>query len=235
MTILALDTSSLVSSVALVNPTTLLAELTIQIRKTHSEQLMPHIAQLLEFAGIKPNELEAIAVSIGPGSFTGLRIGLATAKAIAYAQDKPLVGVPTLDALAYSCTVPGVMVMPLLDAQKDNVYYALYRWQGNMLETIEPAAVGNIDETLARLGAATSVPVLTLGEAAVQYADKIKTYPGLIAAPPHLTIPRAANVGMLAVQMLSQGIHHNVMDLEPVYIRRSEAEELWEKRHGGCG
>lgn len=234
MTILALDTSSLVSSVALVNPTTLLAELTIQIRKTHSEQLMPHIAQLLEFAGIKPNELEAIAVSIGPGSFTGLRIGLATAKAIAYAQDKPLVGVPTLDALAYSCTVPGVMVMPLLDAQKDNVYYAVYRWQGNTLETIEPAAVGNIDETLARLCAA-SVPVLTMGEAAVQYADKLKTYPGLIAAPPHLTIPRAANVGMLAVQMLSQGIQHNVMELEPVYIRRSEAEELWEKRHGGCG
>lgn len=234
MTILALDTSSLVSSVALVNPTTLLAELTIQIRKTHSEQLMPHIAQLLEFAGIKPNELEAIAVSIGPGSFTGLRIGLATAKAIAYAQAKPLIGVPTLDALAYSCTVPGVMVMPLLDAQKDNVYYAVYRWQGNRLETIEPAAVGNIDETLARLSAA-GVPVLTLGEAAVQYAGKLKIYPGLIAAPPHLTIPRAANVGMLAVQMMSQGIQHNVMDLEPVYIRRSEAEELWEKRHGGCG
>lgn len=234
MTILALDTSSLVSSVALVNQTTLLAELTIQIRKTHSEQLMPHIAELLGFAGIKPADLAAIAVSIGPGSFTGLRIGLATAKAIAYAQSIPLVGVPTLEALAYACPVPGIIVAPLLDAQKDNVYYAQYRWRDNRLETIEAAAVGNIDETLARLNAA-NVPVLTLGEAAVQYAGKLEAYPNLMAALPHLTIPRAANVGMLAARMLAGGISHDVMELEPLYIRRSEAEELWEKRHGGCG
>lgn len=234
MAILALDTSSLVSSVALVNQTTLLAELTIQIRKTHSEQLMPHIAELLAFAGIKPAELEAIAVSIGPGSFTGLRIGLATAKAIAYAQSIPLVGVPTLEALAYACTVPGVMVAPMLDAQKDNVYYAIYCWRDNRLEIIEAAAVGNIDETLARLNK-LDIPVLTLGEAAVQYADRLKSYPGLIPALPHLTIPRAANVGILGAQMLSSGIRHDVMNLEPLYIRRSEAEELWEKRHGGCG
>lgn len=233
MAVLALDTSTLVSSVALVNQTTLLAELTLQIRKTHSEQLMPHIAQLLEFAGIEPGKLTAIAVSIGPGSFTGLRIGLATAKAIAYAQNLPLIGVPTLEALAYSCTLPGVMIAPMMDAQKDNIYYALCRWNSGGLETLETAKVGNIDETLQKLNAA-GAPVLMLGEAAVLYQEKVQGFPNLVQAMPHLTVPRASNVGMLAVKMIADGIRHDVMDLEPLYIRRSEAEELWERRQAAC-
>ena len=234
MSVLALDTSTLVSSVALVNQTTLLAEITLQIRKTHSEQLMPHIAELMAFAGLQPTDLQAVAVSIGPGSFTGLRIGLATAKALAYAQHIPIVGVSTLEALAYSLPVPGILIAPMLDAQKDNVYHALYRWNGTNLETVVPASVGNIDEVLSSLSA-LELPVFLLGEAAIQYSDKISDYPRLMKTPPQLIAARAANIGMVGLNMISRGITHSVMELEPVYIRRSEAEVLWEKRQGGCG
>lgn len=118
MLVLALDTATLVSSVALATEDTLLAEITLQTKKTHSELLMPHIQQLLAMANVDKKDIGAVAVSIGPGSFTGLRIGLATAKALAYALKIPIVGVPTLAALAYGCSLPGVLLAPLLDAQK---------------------------------------------------------------------------------------------------------------------
>jgi tRNA threonylcarbamoyladenosine biosynthesis protein TsaB len=221
-----------VSSVALAKENILLAELSLQIRKTHSEQLMPHISQLLEFASIKPGELSAIAVSIGPGSFTGLRIGLATAKALAYAKQIPLIGVPTLDALAYACPVQEVVIAPLLDAQKENVYRALFRWEANGLSTVETARVAGIDETVRHL-AALDKQVMVLGEAAVMYRDRILgSAPNIILAPPHVTIPRASNVAMLGIELLKKGVRHDVMQLEPYYIRRSEAEVLWERRQG---
>ena len=124
MPILAIETATLVTSVALATVDTLLAEITLQTKKTHSELLMPHISKILYMAGDQKTELKAIAVSIGPGSFTGLRIGLATAKTLAYALKIPLVGVPSLAGMAYGCPVPGVILAPVLDAQKDNEYQA---------------------------------------------------------------------------------------------------------------
>lgn len=225
MPILAIDTATLVSSVAIATPDTLVAELTIQTRKTHSERLMPHIASLLTMAETPQNRLKAVAVSIGPGSFTGLRIGLATAKALAYALNIPLIGVPTLAALAFACPSPGALLAPMLDAQKGNVYLGLYEWSDGSLKEVQPPRVIAFDEANAELAAAGK-PVLMLGEAAVMYRDNI-TYP----APPHVVIPRAGSVAVMAQQMYAQGVRHDVAALEPLYIRRSEAEELWERRH----
>lgn len=232
MPLLALDTATLVSSVALASRDRLLAELTLQISKTHSERLMPNIEELLAMAGTERRDIEAIAVSIGPGSFTGLRIGLATAKALAYALSIPLVGVPTLAALAYGCPVPGALLAPTMDAQKGNIYFALYRWQNGALTEVAPPTFRDSGAVAGEL-AALREPVLILGEAVELYPDIFREA-GLSLAPPHIAMPRAASVAFLGFSLLDAGVRHDVMALEPLYIRRSEAEELWEKRHSEC-
>ena len=230
MPILALETSTLVSSVALGTVDTLLGEITLQTKKTHSELLMPHIDKLLRMAGIKKTELKAVAVSIGPGSFTGLRIGLATAKTLAYALQIPIVGVPSLAALAYGCSVPGVILAPMLDAQKGNVYQAVFQWQNGELQELRATRVVDIHEALEDL-TQYDLPVLVMGEAAVLHSEKIqKVGKNLELAKPHLIIQRAASVVGLGHTLLKQGNVEDVMTLEPVYIRRSEAEVLWERR-----
>jgi len=211
----------------------LLAELTLQTRKTHSEQLMPHIQQILELAEVPKEKIEAVAVSIGPGSFTGLRIGLATAKALAYAWRVPLVGVPTMDALAYGCPVPGCLLASTLDAQKGNIYLAAYRYSGADLQQIIATKVIDINDAVAEL-TALGEPVVVLGEAAALYGGAIEQAPNLLVAKPHIVMPRAASIAGIGWKLLDAGVRHDVMELEPLYVRRSEAEELWEKRQGEC-
>ncbi len=230
MLILALDTATLVSSVALAGPDRLLAELTLQTKKTHSERLMPHIEELLALADTDKAAVGAIAVSIGPGSFTGLRIGLATAKALAYALRIPLVGVPTLAALAFGCPAPGALLAPTMDAQKGNIYVALYRWQDGSLEEAMAPAVMEHTAAAAEL-AARAGRALVLGEAAELYAAAFRQA-GHSIAEPHVVMPRAGSVALLGARLLAAGVRHDAMALEPFYIRRSEAEELWEKRRG---
>lgn len=234
MPILALDTATLVSSVALATSDTLLAEITLQTKKTHSELLMPHIAKLFDMTEVPKADIKAVAVSIGPGSFTGLRIGLSTAKALAYAMNIPVVGVPTLAALAYGCPMPGVLLAPMLDAQKGNVYQALFEWRDGELREIQPVTVMEIDMALNAL-IQHDRPVVLLGESAVMYRARIKQIEEkLVLAAPHIIIQRASSVAGLGHKLLEQGVRHDTMSLEPMYIRRSEAEVLWERRHGAC-
>jgi len=230
--VLALETSTLVSSVALVIEESLVAEITLQTKLTHSERLMPHISTILEMADMTPKEISAVAVSIGPGSFTGLRIGLSTAKALAYALQIPVIGVPTLNALAYGCSLPGIYLSPMLDAQKGNVYQAVFEQTKAGLQQIKDTRVIACSTALEEL-AALNRPVAVLGEGAILYRREIAAFgENLILPPPHLVIPRAGSVGFLGQQMLAQGVRHDVMTMEPLYIRRSEAEVLWEKRQG---
>ena len=126
MLTLAIDTATKVCTVALCREQELLAEYTINMGMTHSEGLLPQLEQLLERTGIQKQDIELLAVSMGPGSFTGLRIGLATAEAMAYAWQCCLHGVDTLKALAYNIQLEGVVLSPVLDAQKGNFYQALY-------------------------------------------------------------------------------------------------------------
>jgi len=232
MPILAIETATLVSSVALATADTLLAEITLQTKKTHSELLMPHIDKILAMAQVSKADIEAVAVSIGPGSFTGLRIGLATAKTLAYALNVPLIGVPTLAALAYGCLVPGAILAPMLDAQKGNVYQALFEWRSGELKQLMTPTVISIDEALDNL-VQYDTPVVLMGEAAVLHREKIQKIGNhLVLAPPHLIIQRAGSVATLGYTLLKAGVQHDVMALEPLYIRRSEAEVLWERRHG---
>ena len=230
MPILAIDTATMVSSVAVANKDRLLAEMTVQTRLTHSETLLPHVEQALKLAGVEKAALEGVAVSLGPGSFTGLRIGLAAAKAIAYGLDIPIFGIPTTEALAWHYPVPGVAVVPFIDAQKGNVYSAVYQWQDDGFEEISPVQVYTMEEALELCGA-QPVHVLAVGDMAVKRLAGREDLPSNVQVPPpHVVMPRAANVAMAGLKRLAAGQEDSVMNLEPVYIRRSEAEVLWEKR-----
>ena len=232
MSILAIDTASSVSSVAVASEGKLRAEVTVEAGRTHSETLLSHIEGALSFAGIERSALTGVAVGIGPGSFTGLRIGLATAKAIAYGLGIPLVGVSTLAALALAFPVPDVYTLVLMDAQKGNAYAGLYEWRDGSLHEVRPVRVAPLAEAIAE-AADRGKPVLLTGELAVKKRARLGNLPDNVTlAPAHLLTARASHVAWLGIARLAAGERDDPMTLEPFYIRRSEAEVLWEKRHG---
>jgi len=231
LSILAIDTSSQVSSVAVASRENLSAELTMQAKLTHPKTPMPHIEQVLQMAGQPKETLEGIAVSIGPGSFTGLRIGLAVAKAMAYALDLPLVGVPTMQALACHFPVSGVRLVALVDAQKGNAYCEGYVWESGNLRIVTPLEIVAVKDFLSTCGDWEGRTILLGDVVGKRIAGKHELPMNVQTAPSHLCMPRAAGVAMLGLRKLAAGETANVMDLEPFYVRRSEAEVLWEKRH----
>ena len=231
MTILAMDTATMVSSVAVTTEDRVLAELTAETRFTHSETLVANIEEVLRLADVKREELSTVAVSLGPGSFTGLRIGLAAAKAIAYALSIPLVGVPTLEVLAAAFPSPGAIVAPLIDAQKGNGYFALYHFTETGLVCEKDVCVASPEE-IADAIANEESPVTLAGDFARKLMQKGVELPkNASLAPITHIMPRAALVAARAVVRLKNGEGKSPMELEPIYVRRSEAEVLWEKRH----
>ncbi len=235
MPILAMDTSTMVSGAAVATKDRLLAEIIMQLKLPQSQVLLGHVEEVLKIAHVDKKDLDGIAVSIGPGSFTGLRIGLATAKMMAYALDIPVVAVSSLKAMAYHYPVPNVYIASTLDAQKGNAYFALYEWNG--ADFTEKKAVSVMDFTAVMQYCTTlDKPVVFVGDIAQKKAslfdDEYKNK-NISLGLPHLCMPRAANVAMAAMPNFAKKNFANIMDLEPVYIRRSEAEVLWEKRHGG--
>ena len=137
MKILAIDSSGLVASVAVVEDETLLAEFTIDYKKTHSQTLLPMLDQMAKMIELDLNSIDAIAVAGGPGSFTGLRIGSATAKGLGLALDKPLLHIPTVDALAYNLYGVETLICPIMDARRNQVYTGVYRFEGDKFCTVK--------------------------------------------------------------------------------------------------
>lgn len=227
--LLAIDTSSLVLSCALAEEDRIVTEWTVQKKLTHSEQLIPHMDLMLKEAGAEKSEITALAVSIGPGSFTGLRIGLATAKMAAYIWKVPLVGVDTLEALAWNMAGSQAYILPLMDAQRGNVYTALYGAYSEMWKEA-PEGVAPIDAVI-DAAVKHGGPIIAVGECADKYREKL-TEAGILLAPPQNRCARAGSVAMAALQKLKKGSRDNPLTLLPNYIRRSEAEVLWEKSHG---
>lgn len=247
MRILAFDTATAACTVAVIAEGRVRAELTLQVPRAHSVRLMPLIAQALREAGVDRRELDAIAVGVGPGSFTGLRIGLATAKGLAFALDRPVVPVSTLAAAAYGTGAQAGLVVPLLDAKRDQVFTAVYaagdRDPATWEERMGPANL-HIDEVVERVRALraelghTWQFVTLCGDAAEQHAARFglgdpdlsgaETF--VRVAPPGSLLPRAASVAALGLSLLSRGGGVSPDALSPVYLRKSEAESLWESR-----
>ena len=226
MKILAMDSSGLVASAAVLEDDALLAEYTVNHKKTHSQTLLPMIDEILRMLEIEPAQLDAIAIAGGPGSFTGLRIGSATAKGLGLALDKPLVPVPTVDALA--CNLYGMtkgVIVPMMDARRDQVYTGIYRFDDRGLQTVRkqwPAAITELIAILNELGE----EVTFLGDGVPVARKKIEaelTVPYRFA-PAHLNRQRAGAVGVLAMQYLAEGRAMPSAEHVPEYLRLSQAE-----------
>ena len=164
MKILALDSSGLVASVAVVEDEKLLAEYTVNYKKTHSQTLLPMLDEIGKMIDLDLSTIDAIAVAAGPGSFTGLRIGSATAKGLGLALDKPLIAVPTVDALAYNLYGTDKLVCPIMDARRSQVYTGVYAFDDRTLKVLKPQMAISVEELTAHLNKQRAAAVAALGE-----------------------------------------------------------------------
>jgi tRNA threonylcarbamoyladenosine biosynthesis protein TsaB len=230
--LLAVETSTLTGAVALLQSGSVVAESRVSVAVTHGERLMAAIDGVLRAARCELGHVDAFAVAVGPGSFTGLRIGVSTVKSLAFATGKPVVGVPTLDALAWTLPFCAYPVCPILDAKKDEVYAALYRTLDGRLELLEaPRAVA--PATLAEeLRATWEGPLVFLGDGVAPFGAVLGDILGTRArlAPGGLRLPSAATVGELGGAALARGDAADPAALVPLYLRPSEAEVARERR-----
>lgn len=225
MKILALDSSGLVASVAIAEDDVLIAEYTVNYKKTHSQTLLPMLNEIVQMTEMDLSTIDAIAVAGGPGSFTGLRIGSATAKGLGLALGKPLVSVPTVDALAYNLYGSDAYICPIMDARKNQVYTGIYRFGGEEFSVIQeqvPLAVEELAEKLNELNG----KVILLGDGVPVYREKMDQLLTVEHqyAPAHQNRQRASAVAVLAQQYMREGKIETAAEHKPDYLRLSQAE-----------
>ncbi len=225
MKLLALDSSGMVASVAIVTEEGLLAEYTVDYKKTHSQTLLPMLDILTKMVELDLASVDGIVVAAGPGSFTGLRIGSATAKGLGLALDKPIIGVPTLEGLAYNLFGTDKLICPMIDARRNQVYTGLYECAENGLRVLtqqKAVPVAEIIEEINSLGR----EVIFLGDAVSVYRELIvkSIKVGFAFAPVHLCKQRAGAVGALGIQYFKQNRMETAAEHEPIYLRVSQAE-----------
>ena len=225
MKILALDSSGLVASVAVTEDDNLLGEYTINYKKTHSQTLLPMLDEVAKMIELDLKTVDTIAVSAGPGSFTGLRIGSATAKGLALALDKKIVSVPTVDALAYNIWNCTDVICPLMDARRQQTYTGLYTFEDGRMQTLLPQCVVQIEEIINKVND-MGKPVVFLGDGVPVFADFIAQHCKVPYqyAPAHCNKQRAASVAALGAILYGEGKAEPAAEHKPDYLRLSQAE-----------
>lgn len=232
MKILGLDSSGLVASVAIIENTELRGEYTINYKKTHSQTLLPMLDEVVRMTELDLDTIDAIAIAGGPGSFTGLRIGSATAKGLGLALHKPLIHVPTVDALAYNLVGHRDMVCPLMDARRNQTYTGLYAFEGNEMQVICEQCAVDIGEIIQQINVQNR-PVVFLGDGVPVFEAFIEEHCKVpyTFAPAHMNKQRAGAVAVLGMKMLEAGNYEDAAAHRPDYLRLSQAErELQERR-----
>ena len=230
MKILAIDSSGLVAGVAVVEDDVLLAEYTTNYKKTHSQTLLPMLDELRNMIELDLDTVDAIAIASGPGSFTGLRIGSATAKGLGLALDKPLVEVPTLEGLAWNLWGSSQIVCPLMDARRNQVYTAAYEFvlqgEGYKLQTVIPQQPVDIVEMLERLNELDR-EVVFLGDGVPVYLNLIRENIKVpySLAPASCNRQRAACIAALGAVYFDAGETVSAEAHKPEYLRKSQAEQ----------
>lgn len=225
MKILGLDSSGIVASVAIVEDDVLIAEYTVNYKKTHSQTLLPMLDEIAKMTEHDLNSIDAIAVAAGPGSFTGLRIGSATAKGLGLALKKPLIAIPTVEGLAYNLyDIPG-LICPIMDARRKQVYTGIYHFTDHQLKVVEDQMAVSMETVIEKLN--------QYGEAVTFLGDGVPVFHELIAekmtvpysfAPAHVNKQRAAAVAALGEIYYRQGKTETAMEHVPDYLRVSQAE-----------
>ncbi len=221
--ILAVETSGRCGSVALVTSGECLAEYSLNTKLTHSRRLLLVIEELLLRTELDLSQLSGLAVSLGPGSFTGLRIGLSTIKGLAMATELPMIGVPTLDALAFQLPFVSLPICAIMDARKKEIFAAFYRWQKD----------GRLAKTSGHLAVDPYILIKNITEPTLFIGDGIKTYGELLRehlgkralfAPSETCFARASSIGRLALDKMSENDYLDSAAAKPLYIRASDAE-----------
>lgn len=232
MRVLAIDTATVLASVALVEGDTVIAESSVSNIKTHSRILMPMISKVFEIASLRPRDIDAIGVSIGPGSFTGVRIGVATAKGMAISLKKPLIGVSTLDGLAQNTPFADGIICPILDAREGQVNNALYRFEKYSLKRLTDYRVLSIYELIEELMGYTEKIIMS-GDGVFLYRDVITNALSekVFFAPVNAIMPRATSIAYLASERIKRGIQSASGNVVPIYLKKSYAERIRENKN----
>ena len=233
MKILALDSSGLVASIAVIEDENLLGEYTVNYKKTHSQTLLPMLDEVAKMIHLDLESLDAIAVSAGPGSFTGLRIGSATAKGLGLALQKPLIHIPTVDALACNLWGHQDMICPLMDARRNQTYTGLYEFVDGTLHIIREQCAVGIDEIIAEVNE-TGRKVVFLGDGVPVFRNYIEEHCTVSYgfAPAYRNKQSAGAVAYLAAQYAAEGRMEDAAEHRPDYLRLSQAERERKERMG---
>ncbi len=239
MRILALDSSGLVASVAIIekNETDeqLIAQYTVNYKKTHSQTLLPMLDEVAKMIELDMRTIDAIAVAGGPGSFTGLRIGSATAKGMGLALGKPLIHIPTLEGLAYNLCHTSAIVCPIMDARRRQVYTGIYRFEGSKLIVLEDQIAVSIEELGEKLRQYEE-EIIFLGDGVPVFkqdlTETIMAGKNISFAPAHMNRQSAAALGTLAIQYFEEGKIETAAEHQPDYLRVSQAERERKERLG---
>ncbi len=230
MKTLAVDTSTMMATCALLDEDRLLGEFSLNQDMTHSENLVPMIKEMLDNLNLKVKDIDLFGVAIGPGSFTGLRIGIATIKSFAHVFDKPVIGVSTLEGLAFNLPYNGYIV-PIIDARRNRIYTGIYnRIKGNLINIVEPTIM-EVDK-LMKLLQEEYDHIIVNGNGTLVYRDIILEALGdqVIMAPKNLNSCRASSIGELALLKYKEGQRDSYYHLVPEYLRESQAQRELRKR-----
>ena len=225
MKILGLDSSGIVASVAVVEDDVLIAEYTVNYKKTRSQTLLPMLDEIVKMTELDLNSVDAIAVAAGPGSFTGLRIGSATAKGLGLALKKPLVAIPTVEGLAYNLYDTQGIICPIMDARRKQVYTGIYRFEDHRLRVLEDQMAVPMEELISKLNK-LGQPVTFLGDGVSVFREMIRQELAVpfAFAPAHINKQRAAAIAALGMEYYREGKTQTAMEHVPDYLRVSQAE-----------
>jgi tRNA threonylcarbamoyladenosine biosynthesis protein TsaB len=224
MIIIAVDTSTFAGSVALLENTKLMAEVNIDSSSTHSERLLPSLDFMLKVNGMNIQDVDGFALALGPGSFTGIRIGLSTIKSFSYSSGKPVAGVSTLKALAWKLRHPQKRVLcPVLDAKKGEIFAALFESEGGRLQEVVPEGAYTPDSFFSLLPSHRII--FFIGNGTDVYKDKIFQYLKDKARFSLRSPFIAYEVGLLGYELLKEKKGMRAQEIEPIYLRKSQAEE----------
>ncbi|MBU3159306.1 tRNA (adenosine(37)-N6)-threonylcarbamoyltransferase complex dimerization subunit type 1 TsaB [Clostridium frigoris] len=230
MKILSLDSATQSATCAILDNSKVLGEITFNYKKQHSQILMPIIDELFKNTQMSIDDIDAFVASKGPGSFTGLRIGMATIKGLSQGTNKPFVTVSTLDSLAYNLAYTNGIICPILDALRDNVYTALYTFEDCELNRISDYINISIDELITMLKD-KNCNISFVGDGTTKFKEKlIANLPNVSFAPDHLNLAKASSLGELGLKLLANGITDDIYSSVPIYLRKPQAEREYEEK-----